>query len=132
MAFQRECQTAALLQTIQAAIRASAKPVYLKKEPKTWKDAIRNLYSFDEGRLKPKIRDAANFISITTSPFPRIRSCFGWLTISGAELPALGPKLWPTGFVLDRVKRQMSPYEDHSAVLYEFVPSQEDAVPPRV
>ncbi|KAF3056939.1 hypothetical protein CFAM422_012473 [Trichoderma lentiforme] len=46
----------ALLQTIRAAIETSTEPIHLKKEPKTWKDAVRNLYSFsDEGRLKPKI-----------------------------------------------------------------------------
>ncbi|KAK4076672.1 uncharacterized protein Triagg1_4275 [Trichoderma aggressivum f. europaeum] len=126
-AFQRECQISALLQTIRAAVENSAEPVYLKKEPKTWKDAVRNLYSFsNEGRLKPKMRDAANSISLTTSSFPRIRECYGWLTISGAELSGLGPKLWPTGVVLDRVKRQMSPYEEYFAILYEFIPPQDD------
>ncbi|KAL6693075.1 hypothetical protein J3F84DRAFT_396543 [Trichoderma pleuroticola] len=100
---------------------------YLKKEPKTWRDAVRNLYAFsDEGCLTPEFRDAANSISITASSFPRIRECFGWLTISGAELSSLGPKLWPMGVVLDRVKRQMSPCEEYFAILYEFVPPQKE------
>ncbi|KAL6802795.1 hypothetical protein GGI42DRAFT_32702 [Trichoderma sp. SZMC 28013] len=126
-AFQRECQITALLQIIQAAVEASAEPIYLRKEPKTWKDAVQNIYAFsDEGRLKPKFRNTANSIPITASAFPRIRECFGWLTISGAELSGLDPKLWPMGVVLDRVKRQMSPREEYFAILYEFVPPQED------
>ncbi|PTB49373.1 hypothetical protein M431DRAFT_500155 [Trichoderma harzianum CBS 226.95] len=48
-AFQREYQIGTLLQTIRAAVEISAEPVYLKKETKTWKDAVRNLYSFRRG-----------------------------------------------------------------------------------
>ncbi|KAL7947031.1 hypothetical protein V8C42DRAFT_343927 [Trichoderma barbatum] len=88
----RECQIAALLQTIRAAVEASPEPVCLKKEPRTWKDAVRNLYAF-----------------------------------SDEELSSLGPKLWPTGVVLDRVKRQMSPWEEYFAIFFEFIPSQGDS-----
>lgn len=125
-AVQRECQNAALLQMIRAAVESSSEPVYLKAKPKSWKDAARNLHAFStEGRQEPRFRDAADSIPISASSLPRFRECFGWTTISGATLCNLSPKLRPHGVVLDRIKRAIWPWEEYYAIFYEFISSDE-------
>ncbi|KAL7788362.1 hypothetical protein V8C37DRAFT_411642 [Trichoderma ceciliae] len=124
-AVQRECQNAALLQMIRAAVETSTEPIYIKAKPKTWRDAARNLHAFStEGRRESRFQqDMADSIPVSASSFPQFRECFGWMMISGAELCSLNPKLRPHGVVLDRVKRALWPWEEYYAILYEFIPS---------
>lgn len=50
------------------------------------------------------------------------------MMIRGGKLCSLGKDLRPPGVCFDRVWRQISPVEDHYAILYEFVPPTELAV----
>ncbi|KAL6802794.1 hypothetical protein GGI42DRAFT_325184 [Trichoderma sp. SZMC 28013] len=120
--FQRECQNAALIHMIRSVVETSTEPIYLKREPKSWKDAARNLHAFStEGSREPRYRDAPDSIPVTISSLPRFRECFGWMSISGAELCNLDSKLRPHGVVLDRVKRVIWPWESYFAIVYELI-----------
>ncbi|UKZ78873.1 hypothetical protein TrVFT333_006619 [Trichoderma virens FT-333] len=125
-AVQRECHNAALLQMIRTAVEKATEPIYLKREPRTWRDAARNLHAFStEGSREPRFRHAPDSITVSSSSLPRFRECFGWMSISGADLCSLDPKLRPHGVVLDRIKRAIWPWENYFAILYEFISPDE-------
>ncbi|PHH89215.1 hypothetical protein CDD83_6487 [Cordyceps sp. RAO-2017] len=91
---QRECHNVALLQMIQAAIETSIEPIYINPQPKTLRDAIASLHAFwHEGRREPRFRNLPDATSYASEP--RLRKCYGWRKVSGAELYALHPKLRP-------------------------------------
>lgn len=76
------------------AIEHCSDSVWLNPEPKTFHDAVRNIYAFsDEGRRRQWFRDTPGAIEYTNAP--RMRKYFGWTTISGEKLCALRPDARP-------------------------------------
>ncbi|KAM0269244.1 hypothetical protein ACHAQH_009808, partial [Verticillium albo-atrum] len=123
-AVQRECHNAALLQMMQAAVNNSPEPIYLKAEPKTFEDAIKNLHAFsDEDRHKSRYKGQPDAIPYTSTP--RLRQCFGWMKVSGEELWALGQELRPPDITLDGLRHHVLRDEEYYAIVYEFVPESE-------
>lgn len=102
-----------MLDKIRWVLEHASTPIVVKANPKTWKDAVKNLWQFsEEGRASPKIfNDATPF-----PPFPVTR-CYGWLRIDSEKLPQSfhWHCKWnrPRGYLEVGV---------HYAMVYEYVP----------
>ncbi|CRK12742.1 hypothetical protein BN1723_009783 [Verticillium longisporum] len=119
-AVQRECHNAALLQMIQAAVNNSSEPIYLKAEPKTHGDAVKNLHAFsDEGRKTCRYKGRPDSISYSSTP--RLRRCYGWTKVHGKDLWALGPALQPPDVTIGGIRRHIRRDEEYYAIVYEFL-----------
>lgn len=119
-AIQRECHNVALLQMIQSSVQGSTEPVYLKPEPKGFKDAVINLKAFsNEGRQIYRGRPDA--IRLTSTP--RLRQCFGWTTVSGEQLHSLPRQKRLTCVSMGKNKEiyELRPTETYYAIVYELV-----------
>lgn len=97
-ALQRECQNAAVLQLMRAAIAkddATSGPILVNSGlPWTRDEALRNLFAFsDEKRLKNKLREDTSGKTRVTS-MPRTRQCYGWVKIRGQDLWDQVPYKW--------------------------------------
>ncbi|KAL2170666.1 hypothetical protein VTG60DRAFT_4508 [Thermothelomyces hinnuleus] len=131
----RECQNAALLQMMQTAVEQAAtasRPILVNAKPTTWDDAIANLAAFsDEARLKqPSPADRGSgppqegFCQIST--MPRMKKCYGWLTIPGTIFRELHWSLRPPPVQVDRIKRYLTPDQEYIAIIYEYVEEGEN------
>ncbi len=86
--------------------------IKIQKGPKTYKNAVRNLYSFsDEGCQS--LQTSARQGLTDPPPFPPLPTCFGWLQIQRDQLPLLKPP------VCHEVDDSLN---WHWAIVYEFVP----------
>ncbi|KAK5661241.1 hypothetical protein OQA88_11134 [Cercophora sp. LCS_1] len=131
---QRECQNAALLQMMQTAVEqaaAASRPIFVNAKPTTWDDAIANLAVFsDEARLEqPSAADRGSepppgLRKIST--MPRMKSCYGWLTIPGKVFQELRLSLRPPPVQVDRIKRYLAPDQEYIAIVYEYVEEGEN------
>ncbi|KAG7291120.1 hypothetical protein NEMBOFW57_001130 [Staphylotrichum longicolle] len=126
---QRECQNAALLQMIQTAGEqeaAASRAVLVNAKPTTWDDAVANLAAFsDEARLaQPARADHASVMPPRfhqVSTIPRMKRCYGWLTIPGHVLRELDWSLRPPPVQVDMIKRHLAFDREYIAIVYEFV-----------
>lgn len=101
--------------------------IWLKPNPRTFPDAVRNLYAFsDEGRRQKRFRDVPGAINHTNTP--RMRKCFGWTTVRGEDLCALHRNARLPRVKIDGLTRGISPTESYHAILYEFVPDNSDVL----
>ncbi|KAK5637586.1 hypothetical protein RRF57_013301 [Xylaria bambusicola] len=67
--------------------------VKIRKGPKTYKDAVRNLYSFsDESRRSSQPSTRQDLTD--PLPFPPLPTCYGWMQIQRDQLPLLDPPVW--------------------------------------
>ncbi|EGX91384.1 hypothetical protein CCM_05542 [Cordyceps militaris CM01] len=126
-AAQRECQNAALLQQMQEALRpatADKGPVRIFPVPENRAEARANLMAFcDEQRAVQKQHDRHEDFADVTS-MPRLRRCYGWLRVTGAQLRAAVPRRrWPEWVDCGEVVRGLDPGTDgeYLAVVYEYI-----------
>ncbi|SPQ26260.1 bce21ee6-5e8b-4ec3-aefc-9edd551823b1 [Thermothielavioides terrestris] len=133
---QRECQNAALLQMMQTAVEqanAAGRPILVNAKPTTRDDAVANLAAFsDEARLKQQ-PSPADGSSVTPpglcqiSTMPRMKKCYGWLTIHGSAFRELHRSVRPPLVHVDRkIKRHLAPDQEYIAILYEYVEEGEN------
>ncbi|POR37596.1 Uncharacterized protein TPAR_02232 [Tolypocladium paradoxum] len=116
-----------LLQMIHVATEHYPDSIWLKPNPRTFSDAVRNLHAFsDEGRQQKLFRDAPGAVNHTSTP--RTRKCFGWTTLRGEDLCALRPDARPPEVQMDGLARGISPTESYCAILYEFLPDNSCAL----
>ncbi|KAK3304882.1 uncharacterized protein B0T15DRAFT_537918 [Chaetomium strumarium] len=126
---QRECQNAALPQMMQTAVdqtAAASRPILVNAKPITWDDAVANLAAFsDEARLKQL--SPADHGSVPPpglrqlSTMPRMKRCYGWLTIPGKVFQELHWSLRPPPVQVHRIKRYLAPDQEYIAIVYEYV-----------
>ncbi len=96
--FEDETRTVALLEKIKWAMaQAEADPeqtIVVRRDPKTYKDAIYNLHACsDEARRSLKTPDASRD-RIPPPPFPSLPTCHGWMRIKRDDLPRLDQPVW--------------------------------------
>ncbi|OAQ66346.2 hypothetical protein VFPPC_07915 [Pochonia chlamydosporia 170] len=128
-AAQRECQNAALLQQIEAAVSDAAKadnqhgPILLDPDPKSQRDADKNLLAFsDEARQRKIGVESADLLHFSADNIPRLRKCYGWLQFTGEQLYKHLPwKLHPPYIEVDKMVRSIDKTKNYTAVVYEFV-----------
>jgi hypothetical protein len=77
-----------MMQTAVEQATATSHPILVNAKPTTWGDAVANLAAFsDEARLKQP--SPADYGSVPPaglrriSTMPRMKRCYGWLTIPG-------------------------------------------------
>lgn len=86
--------------------------VKIKKGPKTYNDALRNLYAFsDEGRQSLRMRSRRDVTDLP--PFPPLPACYGWMQVQRDQLPQLNPPVY---------KEVDGSLDWHWAIVFEFVP----------
>ncbi|KAI1847035.1 hypothetical protein JX265_006770 [Neoarthrinium moseri] len=120
-ALQRECQNAAIFQMIECAMEKheGPGPIWVFDDPETQIDAKANLRGFsDEMRLDER---PANCDTVEIKSMPRIRKCYGWLTLSQELLQTLPRRCKVTPYEVDDVERYMSSDMDYAAIVYEYV-----------
>ncbi|KAL2022665.1 hypothetical protein VTK56DRAFT_4746 [Thermocarpiscus australiensis] len=124
---QRECQNAALLQMVETAVEqaaAASRPVLVKANPETREDAQANLRAFShDARLKQPPQEGP-LQEITT--IPRMRKCYGWLTLHGEVFRGLHSELRPPVLTVSKVKRFMSPSKEYIGIVYEYIDEAEN------
>ncbi|KAI1167420.1 hypothetical protein F5B18DRAFT_601738 [Nemania serpens] len=115
--FEDESRTLALIQKIKwvmSTIETNPdQSIKIQKGPKTFREAIRNLYSFsDEGRRSCQTSTSQRLTDLPP-PFPPLPTCYGWMKIQQDQLP-----------LLDRpVRHEVDGSLDwHWAIVFEFVP----------
>ncbi|ATY60519.1 hypothetical protein A9K55_005862 [Cordyceps militaris] len=128
-ALQRECQVAAVLQLMQAALTQddpSLGPILVYRHPFDWVEGHENMLAFsDEWRRKGQ-PDCASTPLITITSMPRIRKCYGWIKITGDTLYQL-PSLWrPPRLKIEKTSRQMERHMEYTALVYEYVEEGEN------
>jgi hypothetical protein len=153
---QRECQNAALLQMMETAVEqavATQRPVLVIPDPASHDDAKMNQAAFcDEGRQhQPRLPTQQSELLGTTigaSPesgaasdeipaampgiraittIPRMRKCYGWLTLPRGLLD--GAPSWLRAPCLTfgmKLKRFMQHDQEYPAILYEYVEDGEN------
>ncbi|KAK3296130.1 uncharacterized protein B0H64DRAFT_374261 [Chaetomium fimeti] len=131
---QRECQVAALLQMMEAAVEqaaAASRPVVVNANPTTRDDALDNQAAFsDEARLEQQSsaqqEPGSGYRQITT--MPRVKKCYGWLTLKSSVFTNLPWELKPPVIKVDKVERFIQPGKEYMAIVYEYVEEGENTV----
>ncbi|KAI2615194.1 hypothetical protein GGR54DRAFT_301640 [Hypoxylon sp. NC1633] len=121
---QRECQNAALIQKMEAAVKEpvtdSTAPILINAKPKTWREAWSNTLAFSSDRRKGQLSSRTSGF-MTVSSVPRMRQCYGWLKIDGRTLCNWPSKLRPRPVQCDKLVRRISPDEEYIAIVYEYI-----------
>ncbi|OAA61223.1 Protein kinase-like domain protein [Niveomyces insectorum RCEF 264] len=94
-AFKRECTNCMLLDKITTRLcqaRATGQPVFVHPEPKTHRQALRNLRAFsDEGRVDSAHPPDDGFVPLPLDLAITVNPCLGWMEASGKQI---GGVLW--------------------------------------
>ncbi|PNP48727.1 hypothetical protein TGAMA5MH_00181 [Trichoderma gamsii] len=126
---QRECQNAAVLQMMEAAV--ATKPVLVNARPETKQAAMENYLSFTEENCSPRhARDVtetdARRRTRLISSLPRMTKCYGWLKLPNEVWIDLPPHLQAEN---DDPRKIRTLFENHMgcvAVIYELVEEGEN------
>ncbi|KZZ96623.1 hypothetical protein AAL_03852 [Moelleriella libera RCEF 2490] len=125
-AFQRECQTAAILQMIQESVRqavAEGSVILVGSNPRTRQDALSNLCQFSVGRHVKSLRP--NLPGLTAvSSIPRIVQCYGWLEFDVRTMNHIPENNWPGCRLVDERKqftRQIYDDTAYTGIVYEYI-----------
>ncbi|KAG6075578.1 hypothetical protein E4U15_005589 [Claviceps sp. LM218 group G6] len=126
-AFRRECQNVSLFAKMRFAIENSANSIWLHPNPKTHREGLYNLHAFsEEGRIRQRYREMPDAVKYSAAP--RLRECYGWISISGEEIMKMPQALRPYVLSLDRRgegRRQFFSTGQYYALVYEYIPSTE-------
>lgn len=131
---QRECQNSALLQMMAAAVvdandnnPENPGPVLLNANPRTAADAIANIYAFsNQGRSECKQAAGAAKLE-PIKALPRMRQCYGWMTVECWVFYGLPMSLRPPNeLVVDKLHRSFPPEQTYTAIVYEYVEEGEN------
>ncbi|KAI1300823.1 hypothetical protein F5Y03DRAFT_408180 [Xylaria venustula] len=121
--FEDESRTIALIEKIEWVMSIKTNPerrVKTRKGPKTYKDAVRNLYAFsDESRRSSKTSTRQDLTD--PPPFPPLPTCYGWMQIQRDQLPLLDPPVW---------HEVDSSLDWHWAIVFEFRPGRYRPIAP--
>lgn len=97
---------------------ASGSPVMVNPNPKTKEDALANILAFsNEGRREQQPAQRPKPILSV----PRMKKCYGWLTVDSTLFRGLSRELWPPVIYSGSVKRSMSYDQEYIALVSEFV-----------
>lgn len=125
---QRECQNAAVLQMIDAALAqaaAESKPIRVHGNPRTKSEALDNLYAFsDESRLAQSRPESSETVSLLS--MPRVRKCFGWLRLGGDIFRQLPLELRAPSYKISKIQRSMPSDKEYLALIYEYIEEGEN------
>jgi hypothetical protein len=120
-----------MMETAVEQAAASSRPIMVIANPSTWEDALCNQIAFsDEARLAQPSPDQlapdSDLRPITS--MPRLRKCYGWLTLKSEVFSGLSLKLAPPVLQVDKVTRFLHPGKgkEYMAIVYEYVEEGEN------
>ncbi|RWA10988.1 hypothetical protein EKO27_g4124 [Xylaria grammica] len=124
---QRECQNAAILQMIEAALEE--RPIPLRYEhPETQAQAMANMLAFSVPREEAQQQQAVGSPRAVLSYSPPIRRCYGWLDFDGDLIKHMPYQIKPQPRKQDKPPHSMSPGNTYHAIVYEYI-SEDDNEP---
>ncbi|KAI1122185.1 hypothetical protein F5Y10DRAFT_254572 [Nemania abortiva] len=124
---RRECQNAAILQMIEAALEEGPVPLPFGR-PKTQAQAIANMLAFSVPRDNMQQFLAAGGPQVILSQCPPIRRCYGWIDFDGDLIKRMPYRVKPQPRKYDKPPRSMSPGNTYHAIVYEYI-SEDDNDP---
>lgn len=98
-------------------------PILLNPEPKTQRDAYKNLRAFsDEVRQRKIGVESPDLLHFSPDNIPRLRKCYGWLQFTGDKLYKRLPwKLHPPYIKVDKIVRSIDGTKLYTVVVYELI-----------
>ncbi|KAK4132711.1 hypothetical protein BT67DRAFT_342763, partial [Trichocladium antarcticum] len=126
---EREARTIAVLEKVQAGIRQSSpKPVHVPAKRTTRLDCLRCLYAFSTDGLLSRPFDqlpAEQKFAMSGSP-TRLRECYGWTRVRGADFVALNDSIEvneDVNFSDGEVSASLLEADrEYFALVYEYIP----------
>ncbi|POR31949.1 Uncharacterized protein TPAR_07839 [Tolypocladium paradoxum] len=129
-AFQRECQNAALVQMIGAAVQraTTTEPIVIKSTPTTNDDARANLLAFsDEQRQRRQSqRTVIDKGDMIVSTVPPLTQCFGWLEFDGQDFRKMPYQVRPPTTKVDKLIRGFSSDRNYFGIVFEYVADEQN------
>lgn len=120
---QRECQNAAVLQMMEAAV--ANEPVLVYTHPYGQVDANENYFSFCEenalSKLGVKVDSTVPSGTKLISELPPMVQCYGWVKFPSDTLEGLPINLQATHDEPHKVRKLVGSHMDCIAIVYEFV-----------
>ncbi|EHK22894.1 uncharacterized protein TRIVIDRAFT_119569, partial [Trichoderma virens Gv29-8] len=127
---QRECHNAALLEMMQESIAQATPelPILVNANPTTREDAWANQVAFSQDRrlLQQQRFSKACIETKSISAMPRMRKCYGWLSISSKVLRTCPRPMRAPPLRIEKLRRQMLSTKDYIAIVYEYVEQGEN------
>ncbi|KAI3319867.1 hypothetical protein HD806DRAFT_508154 [Xylariaceae sp. AK1471] len=124
---QRECQNAAILQMIEAVLEEG--PVHLPFEyPDKQEQAMANILAFSVPRENMEQRPEVRSPRAVLSRSPSLRRCYGWLDFdyNFDLIKRMPPEIRPAPRKTDKPPRSMTPGNTYHAIVYEYIPEDEN------
>jgi hypothetical protein len=120
-----------MMETAVEKAAAASSAILVNPNPENWDDVLDNQAAFsDEARLKQQSstqqETESGYREITT--MPRMRKCYGWLTVKSNVLAALPWELQPPVIKVDKVNRFIQPDREYMAIVFEYIEEGENAV----
>ncbi|QYS93446.1 hypothetical protein H0G86_000821 [Trichoderma simmonsii] len=121
---QRECQNAAVLQMMEAAV--ANEPVLVYTHPFGKGDAHENYFSFCEENAISKLGIKADPKTLPSgtkliTEMPRLAQCYGWVKFPSDTLEGLPISLQATHDEPHKVRKLVGSHMDCIAIVYEFI-----------
>ncbi|RFU81618.1 hypothetical protein TARUN_566 [Trichoderma arundinaceum] len=126
---QRECQNAAVLQMMEAAV--ACEPVLVYDRPSGRRDAIENYFAFcEENCLAEADWDDAEEMpppgTRLISSIPRMTKCYGWLKLHSDLWMELPISLQASHKEVSKVRRLIQSHMNCIAIVYELIEEGEN------
>lgn len=104
-------------------VTAESGSILVNANPKTQDEALANLRAFSvEGRL----RSAGTSSTTPIISMPRMVTCYGWLKFNGQVLLKMPREKRPPPIRVDKRTRSLSPSEEYTAIVYEYIAQGEN------
>ncbi|KAK4154005.1 hypothetical protein C8A00DRAFT_14848 [Chaetomidium leptoderma] len=125
---EREARNVAILEKVQAGLRQSSPtPVHVPTKRTTRLDCLRCLYAFSADGRRSRDFDglpAGEKVAISSS-FTRVRKCFGWTRVRGADFVAMNNVMKLDHYAEEEGEGSASHIErgrEYFAIVYEYLP----------
>lgn len=110
---------------VEQAVTAS-KPILVNANPATQEEAIANLHAFsDESRLVGQSEQNSRMRPV--SSIPRMRKCYGWLSLNSKVFRGLSLTLRAPTLTVSKITRSILPDKEHIAIIYEYIEEDENS-----
>lgn len=109
----------ALLQMMATAVESS--PVLLNANPRTKHDAVANLGAFSTQGRVGCTQATQDPTLVPISSLPRMRQCYGWMTVHGQALSQLPRSQLVSYQLIGKLERFFTREQTYTAVVYEYV-----------
>ncbi|KAG7293923.1 hypothetical protein NEMBOFW57_003983 [Staphylotrichum longicolle] len=125
---EREARNVAVPEKVRTGLRQSSpQPIYVPANRTTRLDCLRCLFAFSAEGRQSRLFDALapnDKVAISHS-FTRLRNCFGWTRVRGADFICLNEIIEIDDYAAEKGEGSASylePDRDYFAIVYEYIP----------